>query len=214
MTPPAVRPATGSAATVPARRTERAVSSREAARRITHVAASIGAAVVAWTTPPAAARLVLTLAFALALAIDLARRRPGAFARVFDRAVGSMLRPYEHRRWAGATVLAAGFAIAAWVVPPATAAVAFLIAGLADPAASAVGRRIGRFRTRWGTSVAGTSAFVVVGIAVVAAAPGIGLATGGAAVLAAALVEAAPFDDNLTVPVVAAVVLHLLGSVA
>lgn len=185
----------------------------EAGRRLIHVAVSVGAAIVAWFLPPALARATLAAAAAIAVATDLVRRRDGAFGHAFDRAVGSMLRPYERRRWTGATRLAVAFAAAAWLVPPPTAGVAFLIAGLADPAAAAFGRRFGRFRTPWGKSVAGSAAFVLAGTALVIALPHLATAPAVAAVLASALVEAMPIDDNLGVPITAALSLHLLGAV-
>lgn len=187
---------------------------REAARRVVHIAAGLAAAAVAWIASPAQARIILTAAVGVAVAVDLARRRYSGFSRAFDRAVGTMVRPHERRGWVGATLLAVGFALAAWLTPPRTAAVAFLLAGLGDPAASAIGSRFGRLRTPWGKSLAGSIAFTIVGLAVVAALPDVDARAAAPAVLVAALVEAAPLDDNLGVPVVGALLLHALGAVS
>ncbi|PSQ92172.1 MAG: phosphatidate cytidylyltransferase [Bacteroidetes bacterium SW_4_67_19] len=187
--------------------------------------ALLGKTVALWVLGPAAL---------LALTCDALRSRSRRFARLIQRVVGRMMRADE---WAseseqelsadaffgirvnGATWTLVTMALLVALFPAPVAVAAFSLFMIGDAAAALVGRRWGR--TCWGDgprTVEGTAAFV--GMAGLAVAP---LAAFGylpapwwAAALAVAVAAGAealprPLNDNLRVPLTAALVLHLLG---
>lgn len=106
-----------------------------------------------------------------------------------------VFRPGEEWKLSGAGWLFLGYALAAWLPPPAPAA-GVLAAALADPAAAVVGRRFGAAGAR--KSWPGTAAAFAVAAAAVWAwgcAPHVGLVAG--AVAAGLERWPGPFDDNL-----------------
>jgi len=153
----------------------------------------------------------LLLAFALVLGLDVARLRLPPVGRWAERRVGPYLRPRERHRLTSVHYLTFAALVLARLLPRgiAAAALAFLVVG--DAAAAVVGRRYGR--RRWGKkSLEGSAAFFAACIAAgLVFLPGHGLAVVVAA-LVATLVEALPLpvDDNLSVPVAAALALVLL----
>lgn len=171
----------------------------EVSRKAIHALASIAAAAVALEAPPAVTPWLFLATFFAAVAIEEARRRSPAFGRLFDRAVGGMLRSRERRGNTGATTLAAGFAIAVLLLPPTFAAAGILAAGLGDAAAALAGQYLGRHRIRSGKSLEGSLACFAAALPATWVIPGIGFAP---AVIVAAVVSIleivpVPFDDNL-----------------
>ena len=182
----------------------------EAARKSLHAGLSLVAAAVVHTLDPITAATVLAGATAVALAVELLRRiSPGA-ARGFGR-MGGLLKPGESGRITGATTLSMGFTIVA-VGAPGTALFGILAAGLADPAASLVGQRVGTARYPGGKSVAGSAAFLVV-VLIVALALGMAPARslGIGLLLAAIEAPSLPVDDNLYLPIAGALLAVLVG---
>lgn len=174
-------------------------STSERRRKSIHVLAAILAAAVVFFLPAAAARTILVLALALAASVETLRRRSPGVRRLFDRAVGDMLRQSETHGVTGATTLAAGFALAALLLPPTFAATGILVGGLGDAAAALVGRRWGRRRLPWDKSLEGSLACAAVAFLLACAMPGIGPAAAAATAAFTAMLELAPvpFDDNL-----------------
>ena len=146
---------------------------------------------------------VRVVAVALALVTfggDVLRRISPLFNRLLIRGLRPLLKKEEHTRPIGSTFLMVGIALAVLVLPAQTCAVALLMAGIGDPAASVAGRYWSPAPHRR-KSVQGSAAFLACALAA-----GIGLSLPlGVVVLGAAaavLVEALPLpvDDNLTVP--------------
>lgn len=124
--------------------------------------------------------------------------------------------PHERYRVNSATWFTTALVIVGYLFEPMICAVAVIILALADPAAAVIGRRFGKIKLVNGRTLEGSSAFFVVGslaaIAVLAIWHGelsplsmIAIAVGAA--LPATLVELYTrlLDDNLAVPVSAAV---------
>ncbi len=155
--------------------------------------------------------LLLTVALFGGLALDVIRLRTTWVNRVFFRVLSALASPREARGLASSTWYALGALVCFALYPPAIAGGAIILLALADPAAGVVGRIFGRRRLGKGT-VEGTTAFWIVGSAVLV--PIVGWPHGLAAAAAAALAEIAPglVDDNLVVPVVAGAVLWLGGA--
>ena len=175
-----------------------------ALRRALH-AVSAAVALLVLVSPPAlrlgSAGLVATM-----LALEVARLRSDAVARMLARLV-PVYRDRERRRPSGALWLLLAYAACAWFPYPASVA-GILVGALADPAGAALGSRFGRGARK---SIPGSAA--VAGVAMlVTVAVGVSWVTAVLAGSAAAIAERwpGPLDDNLVVaPVTAAVVAAL-----
>lgn len=142
-------------------------------------------------------RAVTLAGLGVALALEALRfAAPRVNMRL--RAALPVFRPAEANRVSGATWLMVGYALAAWVAPPAPAA-GILVTALADPAAAVLGQRFGAVagRKTW----PGTGAALVVAAAALWAL-GLPWSAVGAGALAAATLERWPLalDDNLVMP--------------
>lgn len=112
----------------------------------------------------------------------------------------------------GATCVLVGAALLTLLVPLRVAVPVLTMTMLADAAAALVGRRIGHHS--WGSlsaTVEGSTAFVITGLAVMGAFPSMALLPAVCGVLVAAVVEAVPLpvNDNIRVPLVAALVVMI-----
>jgi dolichol kinase len=163
--------------------------------------------------------LILIPAALLALAADYFRARSEAFARVVGIIFGSMMRRDEVPTVGGpvsingATWVLVSAALLAFVFPIRIAVPAFVMFMVCDAAAALVGRKWGRIH--WGRSrrtVEGSLAFLVTGLTIMAFFPSIPFWIAAISVICAAIAEAAPrpFNDNIRVPFVAALVIILL----
>lgn len=177
------------------------------ARKLVHGVLSLAAAALVWRLPYPAGAAALAGATTLALAVELARRAHPGFARRFLALVGVMLREREASRLTGATTLAMSYTVTAALFPSWPAVAGILIAGLADPAAALVGRPAGRHRYPGGKSVEGSLAFLAVAVALLLVVPPLGVVGALAVGLALTVVEALtlPVDDNLYLPLLAAI---------
>lgn len=165
-----------------------------------------------------------------ALFCDVLRSQSRRFARIIRRIFGPLMRADEWSdasssdallgvRVNGATWTLVTMTLLVFLFPVPVAVAAFSLFMIGDAAAALVGRRWGR--TSWGDgprTVEGTAAFV--GFAGAAVAPlvatgylAVPWGTTALAVIAGAGAEVLPrpLNDNLRVPLVAALVLHLLG---
>ena len=177
------------------------------------------------------ALLVLVPTAIFALTCDVLRSRSHRFARLIRRIFGPLMRADEWGSGAetddaflgirvnGATWTLVTMALLTLLFPVPVAVTAFSLFMVGDAAAALVGRRFGR--TLWGSgprTVEGSAAFLGAAALTVALLVSIGYATvpwwGGAlAVVVAAGAEAVPrpLNDNLRVPLLAALVLHFLS---
>lgn len=189
---------------------------QEAARKLIHSAASITAALVVLLDPYRHGRTIILAAAMTALTVELLRRISPGTERLFRRAFGSMLRHRERQGITGASTLALGSLAAASVAPPTLAAAGILMAGLGDAAGAIVGRNLGRLRLPGGKSVEGSIACFSVAFIAAGAMPGITPTMALAGALATTTIEAFSIrlDDNLYLPLVATLMLRLVGAIA
>jgi dolichol kinase len=170
-------------------------------RRVFHAASGVvlalapGAVGLSWERTAA---LLAGLTIAL-FALDFVRLKVPGWNRLFFR----LLSPLASPREADGVASSSWFAFAAtllWgLVPGPPALAGLLVLGLADPAASVVGRTWGRRPLGKGTWE-GSAAFVVVALGVLSIVVGLPGALLVAVVAAAAEVIPSGLDDNLTVP--------------
>jgi len=172
-----------------------------------------------WALGTPLALYVLGSGALVAVAADVARAYWPWFHEWIRTIFGPLMRAEELPEvgtgvtFNGATCVLVGAALLTLLVPLRVAVPVLTMTMLADAAAALVGRRLGRHA--WGSlsaTVEGSAAFVVTGLAVMAAFPSLALAPAVLAVLVAAVVEAAPLpvNDNIRVPLIAAFVV-LMG---
>ena len=123
--------------------------------------------------------------------------------------------PHEHYRVNSSTWFCTALGIMSLTTMPLAASVGIMVLGLADPVAAIVGRRYGRIRLHNSRTLEGSLAFVVSGFVVslvilsiyypsVSLGAGLIIAACGAVFGAVAELFSARLDDNLTIPVAAA----------
>ncbi len=182
-------------------------------RRVLHAACGVAiAALVEYgALGPTINLLLLGGGILACLALDWLRLRVPCANVVFFRWFAALASPREARRIASSTWFLMGVFTTLLVAPDHLFTPAVLVLSFADPAASVVGRSLGRHALGKG-SWEGTGAFFLVACAVMfpfAGVPGAVLAA-----CAVAIFEVLPtgIDDNLTVPVAAALALWLVES--
>ncbi len=148
------------------------------------------------STTTAVALGVLT---GLLFVVDVVRLRSQRWNRWFFRLLPLLASPREAAGIASSTWYALSAALVWGLLPGAPAVAGLLVLGLADPAASVVGRIWGRRRLGKGT-YEGTFTFAGVALVVLSVVVGWPLALPVAACAAAAEVLPLGLDDNLTVP--------------
>jgi dolichol kinase len=208
---------------------------RELVRKTIHLAsAAVPVAYVAGA-PRAAVLAALGTAGAVAVSVEVARRRSARARALFDGAVGGLLRAHERDRWSGATWMCAAYALAVLAFPRAEAAAAMLAVATGDAAAAVVGRAAARQRARralhraaarparapvagppgapgaktWEGSVACAAASTLAALVVAHLATLPALACGVAAALAER--PRGPLDDNLRIAAAAGAAAWLAG---
>ena len=103
--------------------------------------------------------MVLGLATATALIIEITRLRHERTRQAFTRATGRLLREHEHHRFSGATWLVLALLGAVLLFPKDVAIAAMWAAAAGDAIAALVGRAFGRHRFgRHGKSAEGSAA--------------------------------------------------------
>jgi dolichol kinase len=153
---------------------------------------------------------ILALLLVVLLGADLVRLRAPSLNALFFRTFPSFASPREAAGIASSTWYVVG-ALLAWAFfEPAVAVASILVLALADPAASLLGRVVKSPRVGTG-SLFGSFVFFAVATAILLPVAGWVIAPVVAA--AVMVVEATPWklDDNLTVPLSAALLLSLLA---
>jgi len=193
---------------------------RELGRKGLHLLALSIPFGMGWMGMPTAL-YVLAAAALVAVTADVTRAYSRSFNAFIRRLFGPLMRADELPEVAdgirlnGATCVLVGAALMVLLFPLRVAVPVLAMAMLADAAAALVGRRFGRHP--WGSlsaTVEGTTAFVVLGLGIMACFPRIAFGPAAAGVLIGAVVELLPppLNDNIWVPVVAGFV--VVGSEA
>lgn len=184
-------------------------------RSVFHVSAAM-LALATVVLLPGWVRGVALVFFLSALVMETLRRFSPEANRVLMAAFSRVAHPHEAHRINSASWYSLALVILAFGFEPYVAAVAVGVLGFADPLAALVGRRFGRVRLVHGRSLEGTLTFVVVGataawLVLTLLYPEVAVGTSrlqvalGAAVLGGlAELFSKRLDDNLTVPVCAA----------
>lgn len=200
------------------------VKSLNGARTLFHICNGvICAALYQFLLGPTGATVVLGVFLAVFGFLEVSRR----FSSSWNHTICSsplfrpIRRPGEYHRVNSATWYLLGLCLLLPIASKPAVIAAVLILAFADPAAAWFGKRFGQRKLHRNKSVAGTSAFLVVALAVawpylVAFGPDLTLARAGLLALAGAFAGAlaevfsGPLDDNLTVPVASALTITAL----
>lgn len=192
--------------------------SGELARKALHVLTLAIPAGLLLLGKPLALPIVGALAI-VAVATDVLRSRIEILNRFVVRVVGFMMRPVEQEtgngsaRLNGATWVLVGATLCIALYPERVAAAALCMFLLGDAAAALIGRRWGRHAFPGSNKTAeGSLGFLVVALAVGLFLPGPTVLPGALGAVAAAGAEALPLrvNDNVTVPLLAGLVMALL----
>lgn len=193
-------------------------------RNVFHVGNALGVVALLVFLPSQWLIPLASAFFGLAVFLETSRRVSARWNDVLMKLFGPVAHPYEHYRVNSASWYVGALFVLAWMQRPMVAAVGVGVLGLADPAASIVGRRFGRHKLIHGRTLEGTTTFAIVG-ALVAAAVLLGFGTPILTALVVALVSGVAgalaellsrrIDDNFSVPVLTAAaawgVLSLFG---
>lgn len=177
-------------------------------RKLFHACNALGIAAAMLLLPRGVAVGGLVTVTLLLVVGDLARLRSAKANALFFRAFSRLASPREAKGIASSTWYAIGALVVLVAFPLPVAVSSVLVLGLADPAASYVGRHFGT-RPFLGGTVEGSLVFLTTAALVLGLRHPLPVAL--AAALAATLAERRswPLDDNLAVPVVCGAVLGL-----
>ena len=189
-------------------------------RKVFHVLASSTVPVFYWLLPGVSTTdqgrtfilLVLTPITVMALLVEGLRMLNAHFNRYVMMRFSLLIRQTEQSRFTGATFVCLSFLLVVWLFPRNIAVAAMFFLTIGDTAAEIAGKNWGRTRY-FGRSLEGMAGFFLLALPIAWLIFGDWrVAVPGAA--AAALIEFLSFrvDDNLTVPLLSAVVLQLLTS--
>ena len=190
-------------------------------RAVFHVIGGSSAVLVIHTLTTAETMVWAALSVAvMAWSMELSRRRSPAINRLLMTLFGPVAHAHEAHKINSATWFSTALLAVGALSSPTAALVAFAILGWADPFAGIVGRRFGRTRLVNGRTLEGSLAFLAVAMGVSVAVLGglvgglslptqLALAAGASVPATLAELFARRIDDNLAIPVAAA-----LGCVA
>mgnify|MGYP000677858716 CR=1 FL=1 len=185
-------------------------------RAVFHVMGGTTAAMLVEHVLPATWLLpVACLMATWAWSMEITRRRSSRVNSLLMWVFGPVAHAHEAWRINSATWFSTALVAVALMGSPVAAVVGFLVLGWADPAAGIIGRRYGRTRLMHGRSLEGTVTFAIVGAVVSLAAlvlwhpefsllQAIFVALAGAVPASIAELYARRIDDNLAIPVTAA----------
>jgi dolichol kinase len=186
-------------------------------RSVFHLASALVALLIIELSPSPWLVLGLAVAFsAFAWSSEWARRRSPAVNARLMRLFGPVAHQHEHHRVNSATWFSTAMVALAATGSSVLAAVAVVVLGVGDPVAALVGRRFGRHQLVHGRSLEGTLAFAIsAGLSAFLVlrllhagelSAGAALAVAGCGALAGGVAELVSLrlDDNLSVPLSAA----------
>lgn len=143
---------------------------------------------------------------------EILRMRFSFFTRVYRRVFGNVVRKSEEHTFTGATFTVFGAFVTVLIFEKSVAVYALLILALGDSLAALVGRRWGR-RPLLDKTVEGTVTFLLIAILLALTVPGVPRlgAVLGALVATAVELLPSPVNDNLMIPLSAAITLSMVN---
>ena len=184
----------------------------EIKRKIVHLATLIIPIGYALTSEKTV--LIFLLPFFLCyLFVDLLRHFHSGMASLFQKYLfGKVLREEEKRNLMGSTYFLFSSLLTILLFPKSIAIASLLILILSDAAAALVGKWIGKIKI-FKKTLEGSMAFFLCSLLIVWSYPHLNRFSGTLAALGATMIEMVPIkmDDNLTIPIVAGVIMFFGG---
>ena len=187
------------------------------ARNLFHFGCGLFAVLLVQTLLTEATMPYVAIPFALfCWTAEALRVRYPIVTRAFMAVLGPVSHPHEHHRVNSATWFATALAMLSMCCAPRVASAAVMVLAAGDPAGALIGRRFGRVRLAAGRTLEGSLGFVLVGalaalVTLLMAYPGLRtpmvllVALGAAVAGALAELVTKKLDDNLTIPLGAAI---------
>ncbi len=196
-------------------------------RSIFHMVNSIGVLMLLQHLLDRTGIIYAACGFALfAWTVEALRVKFKGVTRFFMIFMRNIAHPHEHYRVNSSTWFGTALAIMSLTTMPMPATIGVMVLGLADPVAAIVGRRYGRTKLYNSRTLEGSAAFVVAGFVIslvmlaiyypsVSLGAGMVISIAGAVFGAVAELFSTKLDDNLTIPIAAAMgaslAIQLLG---
>ena len=155
----------------------------------------------------------MSLAMAVTIAFEIVRLRRLRPWQYLKWAVGGMIRPKEENgNFTGAFYIVLGGLATIIFFPRYIAFTAITFEILGDVASAMIGRRYGKHFIRRPKTIEGALGFLVVALLIILLVPKVPYTVGIIGAIVATIVEAVSIyrDDNLTVPLISGLVMHLL----
>lgn len=148
----------------------------------------------------------------IAVLVEILRFQWAGFSRLFHRCVGQLLRDHERLHVAGSTYLLIGIFFTILFFDKAVAVTAMIFVIVADALGALIGRIWGRHRLYGNKTVEGSIVFFLTGLGVVLLMMRDHIFIGIIGVIVAGIVDIfiQKIDDNLTIPLGAGAVMHVL----
>lgn len=193
---------------------------KEVHRKLIHLS-SLWMPLVIWLLPHDKSVVLFSILLPLSFLVEFLRSRQSKFAKSFNKLFNSMLRQHESNGFSisGATyvLVAALFCVLFFSKIVAVCALSIML--ICDTAAALVGRKYGKNQIIEGKTIEGCAAFIVAGLLIIQiigrieGQPDSFYIAGFLAVIGALLAELFSrrfsIDDNLSIPVVAGIILML-----
>ncbi len=184
----------------------------EIKRKIVHLSTLIIPFGYVLTSKETVVRFLLPF-FLCYLLVDLLRHFHSGTASLFQKYFfGRVLREKEKRNLMGSTYFLFSSLLTVLLFPKSIAIASLLILIISDTAGALVGKWIGKIKI-FGKTLEGSMAFLFSSLLIVWSYPQLDRFSGSLAALGATLIEMLPIkvDDNLTIPIVAGVILFFGG---
>lgn len=156
---------------------------------------------------------LMSLAMVVVIAFEIVRLRKLSPWQYLKWAVGGMIRPKEENgNFTGAFYIILGGLATIIFFPRYIAFTAITFEILGDVASAMIGRRYGKHFIRRPKTIEGALGFLVVALLIILLVPKVPYTVGIIGAIVATIVEAVSIhrDDNLTVPLISGLVMHLL----
>lgn len=184
-------------------------------RKLIHIASSAFPLAYLFLLERTTILWIVGVCAALLVAGELLRLRFSFFANLYRLLFSAVVRRKEDHRFTGATFVFSAAFLTILLFEKHVAVFALLILSFADSMAALVGKRWGR-RPLLDKTVEGTVTFLIVAVALAFALPGIPREAALVAALVATVVELlpSPINDNLLVPLSAAISISMVNLIA
>ncbi|MCD6117595.1 hypothetical protein J7K93_11305 [bacterium] len=155
---------------------------------------------------------ILGLLIVFAVSVELCRFFSFKCAKIFDKIVGPLLRFHEKQKFTGATNLLIAFYVSVLIFNQSVAISVMLFVALSDALSALAGKKWGKRKLFKDKTCIGCLVFIATGFLIILAVPNLPFAAGltGMAAGTAADIFIDKIDDNITIPLISGIVMHIV----